>query len=95
MLIVIDDEADRLRMASLEQAHAIFDSGEIGLILIGMPGLEKRMARYLAYSSNMDELAALPEAFRKLALDRFRPSYAVRPRTKWRIKKMTATTSRR
>jgi hypothetical protein len=27
-------------MASLEQVRAIFDGGEIGVILIGMPGLE-------------------------------------------------------
>jgi hypothetical protein len=27
-------------MASLEQVRAIFDAGEIGVILIGMPGLE-------------------------------------------------------
>ena len=29
-------------MASLEQVRAIFDAGEIGVILIGMPGLEKK-----------------------------------------------------
>jgi hypothetical protein len=44
--LILVDEADRLRMASLEQAQAIFDEGKIGLILIGMPGLEKRLARY-------------------------------------------------
>jgi DNA transposition AAA+ family ATPase len=44
--LLVVDEADRLKVAGLEQVRSVFDEGGLGLILIGMPGIEKRLARY-------------------------------------------------
>jgi hypothetical protein len=44
--LVIVDEVERLSTAALESLRDLFDRSDIGLILIGMPGIEKRMARY-------------------------------------------------
>lgn len=44
--LIIVDETERLSIKGIEQLREIYDQGDMGLIFIGMPGLEKKLSRY-------------------------------------------------
>lgn len=44
--LLIVDEADRLKLDPIEQIRDFHDKYGVGLILMGMPGIEKRLSRY-------------------------------------------------
>lgn len=43
---IIIDEAERLSTTAFEYLRDLFDRYGVGLILIGMPGIDKRLSRY-------------------------------------------------
>jgi len=46
MDLLVVDEADRLKFQALEHLRDLYDRGNLGIVLMGMPGFQKKLSRY-------------------------------------------------
>lgn len=54
--LLIVDEAQFLKNAALEQLRYLYDRGDFGLVLMGMPGLDKILERYEQFHSRIGQV---------------------------------------